>query len=371
MIRGMTPELYTIPLRSNPEVYSLGNSITFKPDYLNAARAMQAPEVHGIWVRFTGTVGAVTGGALGRDAAKLFDTIRFRDGADEVLNASGAGLRVLEQMDWGERQTDPADISSGATNTTYSYLLRITFAPPWRSKRSRDFTIPLGAFLNAGEFTVQTAAAVPTGWAALQSDWKLQLFADVRDGRVRELKSRRRIKEEAVTQQEFDYQINGSIRAAILTSKLTTTGYTTLAGFTTLNSRTLKWPAAYQTFLLQDQYRRDIQSTGSNDELLLAAPGAIPLVVPHRGAKIGGFVESKSLHLDLLAAAPTGGRLLTDVVIDRDAQASADTMGYDGPGPLQAAIRSMGTVKGEGDNYSIKEFNGHLARKLPIRIKGK
>lgn len=367
----MTPELYTIPLRSNPEVYSLGNSITFKPDYLNAARKMDAAEVYGIWIRFTGTVGAITGGAKGRDAAKLFDTVRFRDGADEVLNASGAGLRVLEQMDWGERQTDPADIASGATNTSYSYLLRITFAPPWRAKRPRDYTIPLGAFLDAGEFTIQTAAAVPTGWAALQSDWKLQLFADVRDGRKRELKSRRRIKEEAVTQQEFDYQINGSIRAAILTSKLTTTGYTDLSGFTTLNSRTLKWPAAYQQFLLTDQYRRDTQSFGSSDEFLLAANGAVPLVVPHRGAKIGGMVESKSLHLDLLAAAPTGGRLLTDVIIDRDANQSAAVMGYDGPGPLAAAIRSMGSVKGDGDNYMVKDFNGHLARKLPIRIKGK
>jgi hypothetical protein len=363
----MTPELRGVPLRSNPEVYQLGAGITIKPDYLAQARQMDAPEIWGIMIRFTGTVGAITGGALGRDAAKLFDTVKFRD-ADDVLNVSGAGCRVLEQLEFGGKQIDPADITSGSTNTTYQYTLRIPFAP-WRSVRARDFAIPISNFLDGGEFTLQTPAAVPTGWNTVQSDWRIQLFADVRDGRKKELKSRRRLKEEAVTQIEYDYQVNGFLRAAILTSKLATTGYTSLAAYTTFNSRTAKWPASYQAPLLVDEYRREATFLATNDEFLLAAPGAIPLVVPRDEQKTGQMIDTKSFHLDLLQAAPTSGRLITDVLIDRNATQTAMQLGYDGPGPAGAAIKQSGVVSGKAGNYDVRAFNGELARKLPIRVK--
>jgi hypothetical protein len=365
----MRPALFGIPYRSNAEVYNAGTTITFKPDYLNGARDMDAPEVHAINIRFTGTVGAITGGAKGRDAAKLIDTVRFRDGDVDIWNVSGAGSRVMEQLDWGAKQIDPADIASGSTNATYSYILRISFNP-YRSLRARDFAVPLGSFLDSGEFAIQTAAAVPTGWAAVQADWRIQLFAEVRDGRKRELKSRRRVKEEAMTQQEFDYQVNGSLRAAVVTSKLTTTGYTDLSGFTTLNSRTLMWPSGFQSALLTEFYRREHNMFATNDEFLLAANGALPLYVPREKQKIGQMIDTKSLHVDFTAAAPTSARLITDVVIDRDANAGARQMGYEGPGPLGAAVNAKGQIKGVRDNYRTNGFNGHLARRMPITIPG-
>lgn len=363
----MTPELRGVPLRSNPEVYNLGSGITFKPDYLAQSRNMQAPEVWAITVVFTGTVGAVTGGALGRDAAKLFDTVKFRD-ADDVWNVSGAGCRIVEQVEYGAKQVDPTDIASGSTNATYIYRLRLPFAP-WRSQRARDFAIPVNNFLDGGEFTIQLPAAVPTGYAAVQPDWRIQLFADVRDGRVKELKSRRRLKEEAVTQQEFDYQINGFVRGLYLSSKLATTGYTSLAAFTTFNSRTAKWPAAFQSHLLQDEYRRESTALAANDEFTLAAPGAIALIAPRDDQKTGKMIDTKSFHLDLLQAAPASGRLISDVLIDRDGNQAAMQQGYDSPGEMAAAVKQYGHVTGAADNYPVKAFNAQLARKMPIRIK--
>jgi len=365
----MTPELYGTPLRSNPETFVLGASKTIKPDYLNQARGMTAPEVWGIEIRFTGTVGAVTGGALGRDAAKLFDTIRFKDD-DDVYNVSGAGSRVFEQLEYNSMQVDPADITSGSTNSTFTYCLYIPFAPN-RAKRAKDFAVPIANFLDGGEFTIQFASAVPTGWNTPQSDWQIQLFADVRDGRRKEAKSRRRVKEEATSAQEFDYQVNGYLRSLILTSKLTTTGYTSLAAFTTLNSRSLKWPAAFQTRTLLNLYRRESElSLGTNDEFALAAPGAMALVCPHRDQKIGNMIDLKTVHLDLLQAVPTNGRLITDVLIDRNPTRVAAQFNYKGAGALGAAVKSIGMVKGQADNYSMGEFNADLARKMPYRIKG-
>lgn len=363
----MTPELYGVTLRSNPEPVVLGASKSIKADYLSQARNMTAPEVWGVEVRFTGTVGAITGGALGRDAAKLFDSIKFRDD-DDVLNASGAGLRVMEQLEYGERQVDPADIASGATNATYVYSLFVPFAPP-RTRRAKDFAIPVANFLDGGEFTIQFGTAVPTGWNALQSDWQVQIFADVRDGRRVEAKSRRRIKEEATPAQEFDYQVNGFLRSAILTSKLTTTGYTTLAGFTTFNSRTLKWPAAYQARGLLNLYRREhIAGLATNDEFTLAAPGAVAIMVPRHDQKTGCMPDMKTLHIDLLQAVPASGRLITDTLIDRNPTRVSQLFNYKGAGPLGAAVKSMGRVVGEAGNYGISQFNADLARKLPYRL---
>lgn len=363
----MTPEQRGKPFRSNPEAYANGSAITFKMDFLQGARYMNAPEVWEIDLVFTGTVGGVTATALGRDAAKLVDNIRFKD-SDDVWNVSGAGTRVLEQMEIGQRQVDPITVASGATNTSYRYIWRLLFAPPFRAERPRDFAIPIANFLDGGEFTVSLPSAGPTGFNVAQADWRLQLFAYVQDGRKGELKSRRRVKEEAVTQQEFDYQVNGSLRAAILTSKLTTTGYTDLSAFTTLNSRTLQWPAAYQARQLVDEYLFNTQAIATNDEFLLTSYGALGVLLPDMWQKTGQMIDTKSLHLDLLAAAPASGRLITDVVIDRNADMAALSMGYPSPDALAAAVKKSGKVVGARQQYNVNGFNAQLARRLPLRI---
>jgi hypothetical protein len=364
----MNPNLAGKLFRSDALVYGLGSAFTFRPDFMAQARNMAAPEVAELIIRFTGTVGAITGGALGRDAAKVFDTVRFRDD-DEVINASGAGLRVLEQMELGNKQIDPADITSGSTNVTYNYRLRIVLDPTeMRAQRGRDFRIPLAHFLEGGELTIQTPAVLPTGWAAVQPDWRVRCYAYIIDGRVRELKSRRRIKEEAVTNQEFDYQINGSLRAAILTSKVTTTGYTSLLPYTTVFSRTLETVPSLEADVLLDRYRRNADSLGSNDEFALATPGALALMIPKKSQKVGEMIDCKTMHLDLQQAAPAGARLLTDTVVDRSPNLAALTEGYRSPGELAAAIRDYGYVVGDSGNTLARNFVGPLARRLPIRL---
>lgn len=367
----MTPEQHGVQLRSNPEVYNLNSAITFKLDFLAKGRQMAAPVVDEIDIVFTGTVGGVTATVLARDTAKIYDTIRFRD-SDDVINASGAGMRVWEQGELGAKQIDGPAVASGATNTAYNYRMRIPFNSPWRAFRGEDFSIPLAHFLEGGEFTIQTPAGVPTGFAAVQADWRVQLFAYVRDDRKRELKSRRRIREEAVVNQEFDYQINGFARWVILTSKLTTTGYTELlALYATINSRTLQLPASYQTFNLVDEYRYNTNMFATTDEFLLTATtaGALAIIQPEVDQMIGAMIDTKTLHIDLQAAAPASGRLLTDTVIDRNGDLAAITEGYASPGELANAARTSGYVDGgSGRKFPAKSFNAALARKLPLII---
>jgi hypothetical protein len=375
----MNPNLQGKWFRSDPYVYSVGTTLTVKADYLAAARHMAAPEVAELVFTFTGTVGGVTGGALAVDASKLFDTIKFTD-EEEVLNASGAMLRCQEILEFGSRAIDAnaaGDVSSGSTNSSYVHRLRVTWEPD-RAERPRDTRIPLEHFLEGGVLEFSTPAAVPTGWAAVQSDWRVRVNARVVDGRTKELKSRLTYREVAAnTNQEYDYEINGSLRSAIVGSKLATTSYTSLAAYTTLFSRTLEMPPNYETHNLVDRYRRTIVGAagsggvnGAVDPFLASTPLAIPLLVPEKRQKIGAMIDTKTLHLDFLTTAPTSGRLLTSQIKNRTPNLAALVAGYTSTEDLQMAMATAGFVVDSTPGGSpVRSFAPTLVRRFPVRIK--
>lgn len=367
----MTPQLKGYDFRSNAETFVAGATTTIRSDYLTGARGWTAPEITSLAIVFTGTVAAPNslGGALGRDFAKLFATIKMRLQGQDVYFLSGAGARVIQYVEYGGRLTDTADVAQNTSNATYRAILEIPFACH-RSLRPRDSAVALADFLDSGEFTLTFAPANPTGWpAAPAADWRVQVFAKIVEGRKKELKTVRRLREVIISNQELSYDIGGFLRGAYLTSALATTGYTSLAGITAVNSTTLGWPAAYQTFMLTEHYRQELEVPSTLDEALLAAPGMIPLVWPDQMQKIGRMPDIRSLHLDILTAPPTGLRLLTDVLIDRSPDANAKLFGYDNSMQAAAQVHAHGVVVGAAGNFPIGAFNADLQRKMPTRVK--
>jgi len=355
--------------RSEAMPWSAGNVLPVRLAFLDPARQMSAPEICEIVCVFTGTVGAVAGGAKGRDAAKLFGKVIVRD-SEDIWNTSGAAARLVEQMELGGKQVDPSDLSSGTTNTTYEYHLRLVFEPE-RALRPRAFRVPLSAILGGGAIQIQWAAAVPKGLAAAQADWNVTIFMRVIDGRTKELKTRMKTWEHVINQQEFYYpNWGGLLRTAIISSTLTTTGYTSLAAFTTLYSQSLDTIPSLQTSMLVDLYRRFGHALGTNDEFTLSTPGAIPLQVPSGDQKIGECPELLNLHLNLLQAAPTSGCLITQTIVDRNPTTAAMQLGLPSADALMATTKARGrTVIGDGDNPTVQEFGlPRLARKLPARL---
>lgn len=349
-----------------------GSVLDIDLNFLANARQMAAPEVCELVFVFTGTVTPVGGTAQGEDFCKLFGNITFRDEA-EMINASGNMLRLLSQMELGSKAVDPADIAATVA-TAVTYRLPVLFEPlSTRAVRPRDFRVPLANFLEGGNLLVTLAPALPTFFGVVAGDWNVQVFARVVDGRVREIKSRRRIWDQVINQQEFEYQVNGAIRSAIIGSNLTTSGYTSLAGFTTIFSRTLDLPPSFDTHILQDLYRRQADAIGANDEFIAgsgvaAVPGAIALLFPTRRKKIGTMIDTPILHIDLLRAAPASGRLLLDCVVNRTPNMSALAAGYGSPEDLASAVASHGRAVGEAGNVKATEMPKNLARKMPLRV---
>lgn len=366
----MNSDLAGRPFRSKRTNFALGDEIPVQMDFLAPARHMTAPEVTELIFAFTGTVTPTADTALvGADAAKLFKNIKFTDEA-EMVNASGAMLRLLEQAETGNKQRDASDVAAAEVPVaaTVKYRLRLLFEPlDHRAVRPRDFSVPLAHFLEGGNLIISLCDALPTGWGAVAGDWKVTTFARVRDGRRRELKSRRRILEQVMGAQEFDYQVNGSIRHAIIGSKKTTTGYDDLSAYSTIYSRTLDFPPSMDTHILTDEYVKNSEGLGANDEF--EAENAIMLKGPLRAQKIGGMVNAQTLHIDLGAAPSAAMRLLTDTVVDRTPNMAALSEGYGSAEALSQAVKERGVVVGEGGNMPARSVPPALAKRLPIRIK--
>lgn len=366
----MNSDLSGRPFRSKRHPWAAGDEIPVQMDFLAPARHMTAPEVEELIFTFSGTVTPPNDvAANGYDAAKLFKNIKFTDEA-EMVNASGTMLRLLEQVETGNKQRDMTTIAAAEAGvaTAVKYRLRLLFCPlDHRAERPRDFAVPLAHFLEGGNLIVSLADVNPTGFGAVAADWKMTVFARVRDGRRRELKSRRRILEQVIGQQEFDYQVNGSIRNAIIGSKLTTTGYDDLAAYSTIYSRTLDYPPSMDTHIITDEYVKNSDGLGANDEF--EAENAIPLKCPTRRQKIGQMINATTLHIDLGAAPTAHMRLLTDTVVDRTPNMAALSEGYGSAEALGQAVKERGVVVGEAGNMPARQVPPALAKRLPIRIK--
>lgn len=364
----MNEDQYGNVLRSQADTWAASTNFQVKLDFLGQARRFTAPEIAEMWFVFKGDVTAGGGGsALGRDAAKLFSNIRFADAGGEVINASGALLRVQEQLEYGTASVDPADTSASGTTTGLVCTIKVTFEPR-KAHRPRDFRMPLVHFLEGGDLVI-TTGALPTNWASI-ANGTIQTFVRVVDGRVPEAKSRLTYIERNCTQQEFEYTVNGSLRSLILASKLATTGYTSLAAQTTFNSQTAKWPASLEAHTFLSRYRVESYGHSSADEFTLATPGAVALVMPSRRQKTGEMMDVKTFHLNLGAAAPSSGKLLVCSVQDRNPILAAMVTGFGSPGEYQAAIEAGMARCVDEKNTPAKQMLPQLVRRLPLRFPG-
>lgn len=363
---------------SNPETFGLGSTINVKPDFLARGVKMRAPEVVEILHVFTGSVPAVTGGALGRDAAKLIKKAIFTDD-EEWCNLSGASIRVLDQMDFGDKSVDPADVASAATSASYVAVFRQTFTPP-RMKRPRDYAIPLINFLEGNSMQIQFCSALPDGWGAgggaigaLALSYRM--WARVVEGRKNEVKSRRKLSEQSFNRDDDWYPTDdGAIRALVLSSVLTSTGYTSMAGVTVLNSNSpdLFFPD-FPSYLARDRYRRMSDSLDTtNDEFIRSTPTAIPLITPDRDQKYGSMPQFKSVHLKI-GSTPASAVLIKDTLVPRPLRITAKQMGFASTGEYQNAVINHGyAVTAEGSKgRPVREWNERLARISPLRIEGR
>jgi len=359
--------------RSRGYAFGLNQNINVDTNFLDQFMGWDAPEIAYLLFVFSGSVTAGAGGqALGRDFAKLFDNIDVRMSGGQVINAGGAVLRVNEIHEYGDKQTDPADVATSGTNASYEGILAVPFEfPKAPNEYKRDCRPSVKAMKALGlQITIRTPAALPTNWSTATGT--VEVYARVKEARQRQANSFLTLLEYQVTQIEDFYPVSGSMRHATLTSRLTTTGYTSLtaATYSAFDSRSLGWEAGLHPRILRQYYRQGQVAIASNDEYLLAsgAFGAIPIIAAQKDQRIGQMPMLDRLHLDLNAAAPSGGVLLASAIKDRPPAYSAYACGYQDVNQFAADLLARGQVR-DGSDTPVAEFDPFLVTRFPVRIK--
>jgi len=364
--------------RSRGYTFGLSQNINVDTNFLDQFMGWDAPEIAEFLLVFSGSVTAGGGGAaLGRDAAKLFNNVDIRMSGGQIVNGGGAPLRVNEQNEYGDKQLDPADVTAAGTNAAYEYQLAIPFEfPKSGDEYKRDCRLSLKAFKAlGGQITIRTPSALPTNWSTATGT--VEVYARVVEGRNRQANAFYTLLEYNVTQIEDYYPIEGSARYLGLTSRLETTGYTSLIATTynSFDSRTLGWEAGLHPRILRDRYRHLHLAVGTNDEHLLvpvalAGPafGAIPIVSPDKDQRIVRMPMLGRLHLDLNAAAPASGVIMAGAIKDRAPIYSAYAMGYQDVNQYLSDVLNMGVVR-DGKDSPVANFDPFLVNRMPVRIK--
>jgi len=364
----MQPQNYGEWFRGETLSFSAGNKLKFKNDFLSKARNFQAPEIAEVVFQFTGSVGGVTATALGIDAPKLFSRLNIKD-KDVRCDSSGAVMHALNETEFGApaRGALPATVASGATNTAYNYFLSVPYEFALAQKREADYRIPVPYILESGIIQANCASAVPTGWAAAQSDWAFTLWCRVVDERTRELKSTLCYEQFNHSRSEDYFPVQGSARAILGTTDLTTTSYTSWSTFTTVNSKALELESDFDPRMWIHRYQREkiLDTTTTN---LIAAQSVIPYVFPGFDYKIGEMPNLDQLDIRLQTAPLTNAVLLASKIIERNMTLAAMWMGYAGPGELSQAVQDYGIVVDE-HNTPYVQYDPILASRMPVRLK--
>lgn len=348
---------------------TLNAKLNYKTDFLAKARNMKAPEIAEFVFQFTGTVGGVTATALGPDAPKLVSRYRIKD-KDLRCDASGAMLNAHNEFEFGAPNNQArfaATVASGATNTSYEYRMSIPYEFP-DATREQDYRIPVPYILEGGVIQATIASAVPTGWAAVQSDWLLTVWCRVVEQRERELKSTLCYEQFSHTRMEDFFPINGSIRSLVACTDLSTTSYTSIATYTAVNSKALDLETDFDPRLWRERYLRQKPSGATLTSDLAGGGFAWPIVIGDRHQRIGAMPNIDQLDLRLQAAPVANSALLVAKIVDRSPSLAAAWMGYASTGELAAAIEQWGYIVDE-KNTKYTDFDPVLAARLPVRIR--
>lgn len=363
-------------LRSNPFTWADGAQLDIDRNFLREATGkMRAPVVRELMFHAQLQVTGVTATLLSKDAHKVFNRIQVGDRGGMLFDCSGSTARLIEQMEIGSAFNEPNNgtaLAAAATSAVYDVFSRVIFDTQ-RSHRGSDTALPLNHLFDGGRIAVR--CGTPPG--CTMSGATIRVYALVHDEREPELKSRQVWKEFATTKAEDAYSIGGSLRAAMITSNLATTGHTALdTEVATVTSKTLNMFDIDLNILIAEYRRltptpaRILPGDVVDGALIsLTGPDALWLQAPSLGQHIGKLPDLATLHAKLVTA-PTSGVMVTCAIEDRNADLAAEWMGYDSVQEFLAAFNERGMVSSTGGaDKSVRDWNPRLVRRLPGYIR--
>lgn len=356
--------------RSRPTTYATGAVSQLDMSFLhNPMQKMRAPVVRELIFHFSGDISGVTATFDNIDGCQIFSQLRIADRAGDIYKLPGKLARMLMQQELGTRADEVdglADAASGATTSGDDMLIRVPFDLEYAAVGA-DTALPLVHLVDGGE--IEMTFGTPVGSTGVSGT--VVVYAVVHDEKRRELKSRLIRRTQAVTARDAHYPLGGSIRSLTLCSNPTATSMSpwTASTYTALNVPELDM-SVIKSYLLRNEYARLRPDRSSAD--VVDAGLAVPLVVPSKGQRIDKMPDLRSIHVDLGSdTIPTSAQLLQEYIEDRDPSLAAQWLGYADTQRFANDLREHGKVNlGRGRSADAASFPAHLARRLPMEVKG-
>lgn len=351
-------------VRSRPYIWSTGARLPIDMSFLEATLSKyKSPVVESIALRVYGSVttsGAVTLESFDHAAFVASDFL-WRDRRGERVHLTGREIRIAAQQELGSRFQDPADQLGTTTNTSFEVILPIVFNPT-RTARRADTRPNVLEFTN-GEVIWTAPATNPITASTIINSLSMELHAVVTDEVVPEAASRMCWTGVNATLAEDQYTIDGAVRYAFMYAYNSGSDLTSLATYTEIDSYTLDMVDTARSILEQQYSAESIGIDATNDEVI--RDRVIPLIYPNADQAITQLRDINKLHVRLQAALPTGGRLVTCSITDRDPAMTAAVLQV----PPSALADLQGKTPTPKGSRPLSNVPAGAARKLPLRLK--
>ena len=360
---------------------SPGNVLNFDlQSILNEFRAWSFPCIHSMSFRYTPTFTTGAAGGVPRTLPLAFaSNILIQDVGGQRCNLRGSSLNNLLKSEWGLSYVQPAATPAGAGPTTITTYYPVPIMPP-KTRRKRDFSLPVTTFLDGGvvQLTVGPAEPFVGGYNVSAADYRLELLI-VEEG-VPELKSRFLLRDQEIAQTDFaGYIVGGFCRSAYWyngeRNELSATPWPVQRiDSYTLNYQQVRDDALRHLHLMESQtFRPDSGSPAAASVIVNEDPTftgqMLPIIWPRRDGKTTDLIQMSTLHVRTNLGAITATdlpKLITTTLEERNPVASQRTLKRS---DVSAALKASGRVKtANGNKKGIDQFPIDLVNVLPVKI---
>lgn len=353
--------------------YTWGASSEFEIDlsFLDKIiKSFRQPELGVLKVVFRGSVTAGAGGPIaGEDACRILSNGRVYDVAGAIVDQAGTMWRAMAQAEYGSRYIDPANVLATVTNANYWLELPLTFEP-YLAYGPNEFRMPAVLLREGKGINLVMNDATPGPNFTVNSG-TIQVWAKVYDAKSPHLRSRLVWKDQPMNADEDDYRFpDGSIRALLGVAPDTDAngGYVSWASNRTVNIPELRYVDMRRELQRYEYIANQVTPATGN---IIVDEEAFPFFMATAEQEIGELPEYPGLRLELGEARPTGARLLSNHITDREPRMSAAAAGFGSVAALQAAIENRGEVITKSGGVPAKEFgNLGLLPRLNIKLPG-
>ena len=351
--------------RSATYTFQANGNLVVPRDFLDDARKFAAPVIRKIRYHFKGTGNASSARAADLYAA-LITRLRIADEAGDRLNVTGQSLRIIENLEQGPTFSSACllngtlQTSITGTGVTIDKWFTIDFEPK-PSRRRHDFGLPLGEFIDAGYLQLTQGGGSYAGWSALAGTW--EIFVDVLDEGRREGKSRLCWFDYQMVNNDYNYTVNGALRAALAYVGSTEEAAGTPWQLTTTwDSKSLSF-INYPSYLFQDSLRLEGLSSVLDPADEFSSGYTIPLFVPAQDQAITEMPEFKTFHAKLNNdTVKTDSLMIVGSITDRSETLTEKTLGVSAS-VINAAARAN---LADGQKAPVSVMPSATAARLPV-----